>query len=102
RIRKIKPRFQGFAGDGGKDKLASGMLIRSRLRSWPVVVPALVLAVGLTTASWIYQALEDRRNEFNQAGLDRAVTALETQVMQRLRSYASALRGARGFLSVEG
>jgi len=78
------------------------MLIRSRLRSWPVVVPALVLAVGLTTASWIYQALEDRRNEFNQAGLDRAVTALETQVMQRLRSYASALRGARGFLSVEG
>ena len=77
-------------------------LIRSRMRNWPMVVPVIVLVVGLTTASLIYQTLEQRRAEFNQAGLDRAVTALETQVNQRLRSYAGALRGARSFLAVEG
>src|SRR5260221_12903983 len=85
-----------------KQKQHTGGLNLSRMGNLPVVVPAVVLVVGLTTASLIYQTLEQRRNEFNQASLDRAVTAMENEVRQRLVFYQTALVGASSFLSVEG
>ena len=72
------------------------------LRKWPVAIPGTVLIAGLLAAWWVYQTLDDRRREYNEAELTRDVMQLEYQVRQRLSSYESALRGARGFLSVEG
>jgi len=47
-----------------------------RLYNGLMAVPALVLVVGLVTAALVYHTVDQRRMEFNRAGLDRAVTAL--------------------------
>jgi signal transduction histidine kinase len=71
-------------------------------RDYPLVLPAMAVMAGIAAAFWIFQTLEQRRKEYNDAALDRAVTALENQVRQRLSAYESALRGAQGFFAVEG
>lgn len=71
-------------------------------RDCPIVLPLMAVIAGIAAAFWIFQTLEQRRKEYNDAALDRVLTALESEVRQRLAAYESALLGARGFLAMEG
>ncbi len=77
----------------------TAMALGSLRVSGNLVLPGVVLLVGWVLSGWLYSDLNRDRESYDEARLTRIVSAVESQIRNRVTTYEDALRGAAGFLS---
>ncbi|MCU1337039.1 MAG: hypothetical protein JWO19_2620 [Bryobacterales bacterium] len=99
-----------FAGDTVRENLQNlnlflaavsltGLAVGAFRTSGSLLLPGGVLVAGWVLSGWLYASLDRERVSYDQARMDKVVTAVESRIRGRLTTYEDVLRGAGGFIA---
>ncbi len=77
----------------------TGLAVGAFRTSGSLLMPGSVLLAGWALSGWLYASLDRDRVSYDQARLDKLVTAVEMRIRGRLTTYEDVLGGAAGFVS---